>query len=238
MADPYVYPKTNCLINKAGIKEQKKLEDFENTIVNLSLIKLFKEDFIVKSVYDIFTIHKKIFEEVYDWAGEPRTINIIKQEVVLNGLSVVYCSHELIQRELNKLDIEFFKIAKPNQNKADFIKNISKAIASLWKIHPFREGNTRAVVTFLYFFVKNYKYDFDSVLLKKHAKYFRNSLVMASLGQYSENDHLEALLSDAISFRIKAKDNKRKDNSDVKYQEIKGVKMNEYQYNYHETDDK
>lgn len=58
------------------------------------------------------------------------------------------------------------------------------------------------------------------------------------MGQYSEYEHLDALLSDAISFRTKAKDNKRKDNSDVKYQEIKGVKMDEYQYNYHETDDK
>jgi cell filamentation protein len=152
MADPYVYPKTNILINKAGIKEQKKLEDFENTIVNLSLIKLFKEDFIVKSVYDIFIIHKKIFEEVYDWAGEPRIINIIKQEVVLNGLCVEYCDHELIQHELNKLDVEFFKIAKPNLNKADFIKNISKAIASLWKIHPFYRREYSSSRNFFIFF--------------------------------------------------------------------------------------
>lgn len=66
------------------------MEAYENTVVNLALLKLLKEDYIISHTNQLFEIHKRLFSDVYEWAGLPRTINIEKSEVILNGLSVKY----------------------------------------------------------------------------------------------------------------------------------------------------
>ena len=76
--DPYVYDDINVLKNLANIKEQHKLDDYETTMVNLGIIKLLKSDIEIVKVNDIFLIHKILFENVYEWAGEKRVINILK----------------------------------------------------------------------------------------------------------------------------------------------------------------
>ena len=80
MKDPYVYEGTNVLINKAGFKEQSSLDEFESTMTKIATINLSMSGFKYQSVQDIFKIHKQVFEKVYDWAGQPRTINIYKSE--------------------------------------------------------------------------------------------------------------------------------------------------------------
>ena len=48
------------------------------------------------------------------------------------------------------------------------------------------------------FFVESKGYYFDQNLMAESAGYVRNSFVMASLGEYSEYEHLERILTDAI----------------------------------------
>ena len=74
--DPYVYDDTNVLKNLANIKEQHKFDDYETTMVNLGIIKLLKSKVEISKVNDIFLIHKILFENVYEWAGKYRIINI------------------------------------------------------------------------------------------------------------------------------------------------------------------
>jgi len=60
----------------------------------------------------------------------------------------------------------------------------------------------------------------------EHSKFFRNALVLASIGEYSEYKHLEMILSDAISL-------KKVTNGESKYQTIKDYNLEKYEYNYH-----
>ena len=69
----------------------------------------------------------------------------------------------------------------------------------MWKIHPFREGNTRSVVVFLYFLAKQNNLELDTKLVGDNAKYFRNALVMASIDEYSESNYLNKILKDALN---------------------------------------
>ena len=78
MKDPYVYDNTNILKNLSGIKQQETLNNYETTMVNLGIINLLKSNIIISKVNDIFYIHKVLFENVYEWAGQARTINIFK----------------------------------------------------------------------------------------------------------------------------------------------------------------
>lgn len=74
----------------------------------------------------------------------------------------------------------------------------SKLIAKVWQVHPFREGNTRTVMTFATQFAEYHGFKMNKMLLKDNAKYVRNALVKASDGVYSEYKYLINIMQDAI----------------------------------------
>jgi hypothetical protein len=225
--DPYVYDDTNILKNLANIKEQNKLDDYETTMVNLGIIKLLKSDIEIVKVNDIFLIHKILFENVYDWAGEKRVINIYKTEPILNGLSVNYSDYKKIDFELTKIQKALDSTKWEDLPKNEMINKVVKIISSIWRVHSFREGNTRVVTLFLYYFLKTIGFKVNREFIDKHAKNFRNALALASIGEYSEYNYLEEILKDSISFKIFDGD------LNIKYQTIKDYNLDKYEYNYH-----
>ena len=76
-------------------------------------------------------------------------------------------------------------------------------LSKLWKIHPFREGNTRTIITFFELMIEdNYIY-IDSDLLKDNANYVRTSLVAANavfydIGDKRNCEYLENIISHAF----------------------------------------
>ena len=227
--DPYVYDDTNVLKNVANIKEQNKLDDYESTMVNLGIIKLLKSNIKINNTNDIFLIHKFLFENVYEWAGEKRVINIYKTEPILNGLSVTYSDYKKIDFDLNEIQKDIDLTNWEQLSKNEMICKGVKIISAIWQVHSFREGNTRVVTLFLYFFLKKIGFKVNREFIDKHAKYFRNALVLASIGKYSEYNYLEEILKDSISFKVI--DNEH----NVKYQSIKGYNLDKYEYNYHNS---
>jgi|SRR5690554_329014 len=226
MKDPYVYKDSDVLINKANLKEKDKLDEFENRMTNLALVMLFRSDFGINDASDIFKIHKMLFENVYEWAGKPRTINIYKSEPILQGLSVEYSSYQTIEKELDEINNKYLKNNINNLNKEDFIYLFVRLISDVWRVHPFREGNTRTISAFAFLFLRQYNYEFNAKLIKDNAKYFRNALVMASLKEYSEYKYLEKIITDAVGI---------KDFSKItsKYKKIKDYNVEDYEYVYH-----
>lgn len=231
MTDPYLYDKTNVLKNLMDIKDQDSLDDYENTVVNLSLLKLINEDYNIEHTSDIFDIHRRLFSEVYEWAGKARTIDIEKAEPVLNGLSVQYESASNIKKALDHIHNQYFDKLWSTYGSTSLIYELTRYIASIWKIHPFREGNTRTITTYMVFFLKRHGFSLDERLLKSHAAYFRNALVMASLGEYSEYQYLEEILDDAIMH--KSTSGKKTSTQSNKYEKIKHIKMKNHTHNYH-----
>lgn len=227
--DPYVYENTNILKNIVNIKEQNKLDDYETSMVNLGIIKLLKSNIEINKVNDIFEIHKVLFENVYEWAGKKRKINIYKAEPILNGLSVSYSEYNKIDIDLNKIQNDINHTKWEILSKNEMVKKVAEIISAIWQVHSFREGNTRVVTVFLYFFLKKLGFKVNREFINKHAKYFRNSLVLASIGEYSEYNYLEEILKDSISFKIMDND------FSEKYKTIKSYNLDKYEYNYHSS---
>lgn len=50
MHDPYIYDDTDVLINKVNIKDKGNLEEFENRMSNLALVKLIKTKINIKKL--------------------------------------------------------------------------------------------------------------------------------------------------------------------------------------------
>lgn len=227
MADPYVYEGTTVLKNLIGTKDQSILDDYETTVVQAALLHIYKTaSFDTSSTQCIFKIHEMLFSNVYDWAGRKRTMNIYKQEQILAGLSVEYSKFEKIETELKKVDRMIATANWDQMSQKKKYEKIAKITARIWQIHPFREGNTRTVSTFLFFFAQKVGIEIDMRFLEKNTKYFRNALVLASLGQYSELNHLVSIIEGSSSANTISK-------VQNDYSSIKGYNLDNYKYNYH-----
>ena len=229
MKDPYLYEDVKVLKNLEQIKDVKDLELFENRMTTLGILKLIKETPKIKDIYSIKDIHQVLFEKVYVWAGEYRTINIYKHEPLLNGLSIPYSSAKNINQDLMSLNKLLLMQNWVGLSRKSVATQLTLLISKLWKIHPFREGNTRAVASFTFLLLKQYGISFNFEIISTHAKYFRNALVMASLDESPEIDYLENMLFDSINIKPIA-------SNISKYKKIKDYEVETYEYNYHYTE--
>jgi cell filamentation protein len=226
MKDPYIDHDVQVLKNIKNIKDEKVLDEFENRMSTLGILKLIKNSPLIRNIDNIQEIHHVLFEKVYIWAGEYRTINIYKHEPIINGLSVSYSPAKNIKQDLITLQAIFNTQCWKKLPRLLLARQLSALISRLWKIHPFREGNTRAVTLFMYLLLKQNQVELNIDFITHHAKYFRNALVMASLEESPELHYLENIIFDSIQLRpisIKRK----------KYKKINDFDVEKYQYDYH-----
>lgn len=198
MSDPYLYPDVPVLRNILGIKTEHTLDLVEAEQSRANMMLLYDRGFSDFSPAGLQEIHKFLFGDIYDWAGRYRIINIEKAERLLGGRSVWYSNCTDIERDLSAA---FYKIDNFHWNsctREEFVSALTHLFPPVWQVHPFREGNTRSVVMLMTLFVESHGYYFDKDLLAASAGYVRDSLVMASIDQNSEFEHLERILLDAV----------------------------------------
>lgn len=192
----HCYPDSDVLINKYNIRDKALLERLEIQKVTTKLLGLDIRPERVKATFDtkhLITIHKYLFDGIYEWAGEFRNENLYKSEKVLSGGSAEYADHHDIERKLKAL-------LKKYQNKnwieeTDMTEKVSEFLLELWSFHPFREGNTRTCITFLWHYLRAKNIDFRVELLRNNPMYVRDSLVMAN---YDVKKYLQKIISDAL----------------------------------------
>ena len=236
MPDPYLYPNTNVLINKFDIQDAKRLSEVENDLV---YIKLFEaDDFMQDLSFDtagLKALHHYLFEDIYDWAGNFRTINIFKIERVIPGKSVEYGDHTQLQRLLDAAFFDLDETRWDELSKEARAKVFSRMFARIWQIHPFREGNTRTVTTFMLGYANRHGIAIDGSLLSKYNAYVRESLVMASIGEYSEYEHLEKIILDAMG-DADGSETDATEEATEQYAKINEYEVKDYYYRQFETD--
>ncbi len=78
-ADAYIDPETGVLKNKLGLTTDTSLEEAEASVAFLRALEL--EQHPIKGNFDLThlqAIHKKLFGDIYEWAGQIRTVDISK----------------------------------------------------------------------------------------------------------------------------------------------------------------
>ncbi len=196
--DIYLYEDSKILKNLLNIKDESELDLAEAELSRANMMILYEKGFSDFSPIGLCAIHKFLFGDVYEWAGKYRVINIQKREDILAGKSVWYSNCDNIEKDLKAAFAEINKVDWKSLSQPEFAKKVARLFPPIWQAHPFREGNTRTVVMFMTFFVENFGYYFDQLLIAESAGYMRNAFVLASLGEYSEYEHLEKILTDAI----------------------------------------
>ena len=198
MADPYLYSDVPILKNKLGIKNEKTLDLIEAEQSRVNMMLLYEKGFSNFTPAGLCEIHRFLFGDIYEWAGQYRIINIEKPEKLLGGRSVWYSNDEQIEGDLEEAFESISNFNWDNCSRKEFVSALAYLFPAVWQVHPFREGNTRTLVLFLTLFVEAHGYYFDKDLLAASAGYVRDSLVMASIDQNSQYEHLEKILLDAV----------------------------------------
>ena len=148
--------------------------------VSANISKLLQTDSFTYSVAGLAAIHKAIFDGVFKHAGQFRDYDITKKEWVLRGDTVLYAHWEDLSMTLQyDLDQERqFSYKSLDKNK--LVEHVAKFVSSLWQIHPFGEGNTRATAIFTIKYLRSLGFDVNNDLFEQHSWYFRNALVRAN----------------------------------------------------------
>lgn len=188
MRDIYFYEDINVLRNKLNIKNESDLEKAEADFISSRIVELEYNEIEEDISLNFFKlIHFKLFQDIYEWAGEFRKINIEKYERVLHGLSIKYEGFENIESKMNEI-FEYIKNMQiKDMSKDELLDYIVDISVKLWKVHPFREGNTRIVILFIFKYLQRNEIKIDKELFYKNSKYVRDAFVAASF----EDDELE-----------------------------------------------
>lgn len=199
MRDPYLYKDIDVMKNKLNIKNQEKLESAEAALTLSKLLQITDFENGSFTIEKLKSIHKHIFGDIYEWGGEFRKVNIEKSERVLNGLSVKYSDHRNVEKDAKKV-IDKLNSGNnwSNLSLEQKAEKLSKLTAELWRVHCFREGNTRTTITFIELFAKSKGIEIDKTLLKSNSAYVRDSLVLSSIDEYSQGEYLTRIIKDSI----------------------------------------
>ena len=154
--DVYCIPGTAVLKNKAGITDQEQLDEFEGDFTAIRLLELTQNP--VEGSFDLAhlcKIHEYLFQDVYEWAGEVRTVDIIR------GGSR-FCNVRHIQSYSNTV---FSALAAEkylvNLEPKVFANRLAHYLSEINAIHPFREGNGRVQRLFISQLAKQTGYSLD-----------------------------------------------------------------------------
>lgn len=142
--DPYLDKASGILRNRLGITDQAELDRAEATLALVRSLELVKQP--VDGRYDLAhlqEIHARLFGDVYDWAGQIRTVDISKGDTrFANFQQIESYAPEIfkpLHREqlLRALDVD------------TFCQRAGHYLGELNVLHPFREGNGRSIREFV-----------------------------------------------------------------------------------------
>ena len=152
----------------------------EADLVSQHIAEVLSEDSFTFSPEELVSIHRRLFEGVFEFAGRIRDYDITKNEWVLNGDTVRYGSSyrlmEMLAFDL-KQEREFSYVGLAE---TEIVRHIARFTSNLWQIHAFGEGNTRTTGVFVIKYLRTIGFDVANDVFAENAWYFRNALVRAN----------------------------------------------------------
>lgn len=184
-ADRYTDPDSGVLKNIPGLRDQQALDAFEADVTAIRLLELAEHP--IPGNFDLAhlkAMHRHLFRDVYDWAGELRTVDISKGDSRFGNCRMI---ESYLEKVLSGIAAEDFLATCPPER---FVSRLAHYMAEINAAHPFREGNGRVQRAFC-------------ALLAERAGYFiefdqvdRDGMYAAMIASFrGDNAPLETLLA-------------------------------------------
>lgn len=140
----YCYPDSSVLRNKLNLRDAALLRRVEADLSGARQTEIFYSPVVGGfTTTHLCRIHRKLFGDVYSFAGHFRREDIAKGST---RFLAYFQIKEKLQTLLNELKQERWLTDLPER---DFLKRSAYYMAELNYIHPFREGNGRAIREFM-----------------------------------------------------------------------------------------
>ena len=137
---------------------------------------------------------------------------MVKEEFIFPGYSIPYSYHKNISKDLKQRLKELDSTPWESMSEEEIARVFARKIALLWKVHPFRDGNTRTILSFSYMYAKAHGFPMDmqtftdnlARLYYENGKVSRHSIrdkfVIASLEEenYPEVEPLAAVFEQSM----------------------------------------
>lgn len=168
----YYIPGTEVLQNRFNETDPVKLKKLEESKVSGRMLLLVQQP--IRGNFD-FThmkaIHKFLFQDVYEWAGEERTAPSFGEPFMNKEGHEYFPAGEPLTNQLNKL---YGELADKNYLVGLPLDVFAKELANSWceinVAHAFREGNTRSQFIFFSELAKHAGYQLDASALAADEK--------------------------------------------------------------------
>lgn len=162
MSNPYIDP-SGVHYNLLGITDRQALHQKEYQLTQSRALQLAVKP--IKGEFDLAhlrAIHKHIFQDVYPWAGELRTVNYSKRNENRPGWKGVFAkTNEFEEKAKAAHDLSLSKNHLRGLNRSEFVDSITELYAQWNSLHPFPEGNGRATQTMLHQLAKEAGYELN-----------------------------------------------------------------------------
>lgn len=132
MRDIYLYEDCDVMKNLLHIKDKSLLDDAEADYVTYRLKEIAINPLPGRYNYKhLLKLHKYIFQDIYEWAGQPRTLNIYKEEPVLGGISIDYSDTRNISKDAENALTEMRKKLWNTMTKHEAATQFADSLAKL-----------------------------------------------------------------------------------------------------------
>jgi len=170
--DPYVYDGTQVLINRFSITDPTALRNLETDLTLITLADLDAQhlpgDYTLAHLQ---AFHRAIFECIYPWAGQIRTVAI--------GHTAWFCLPQYIQVNAEAI---FTALAAESHledlPRDQFAQRAAWYLGEINALHPFRDGNGRAQRAFLAQLARDAGWPIDFTRMDPAENYAASKLAM------------------------------------------------------------
>ncbi|WP_215399526.1 Fic/DOC family protein [Rheinheimera oceanensis] len=185
--DRYCYPNSVVLRNKLGIQDEETFENAEREITEISIGHIHYKEPPYSLPY-LQNIHYLLFNELYDWAGEIRTVDISK-------IGTRFCTVRRIEPEINKI---FSRLEKDSYllrfSGENLISKLAEYYGDFNIIHPFREGNGRVQRIFFDHIALHNGYRLNWNAVKSEDEWIQANIDSVLV----QNERLESIFNDIL----------------------------------------
>lgn len=168
------------------------MENSNNKVTEQQLIsyrssEILKNQGFSLSPVTLLSIHKTLFNGIYEGAGTLRKNNLIQPEYNFKEGSLAFSDYTILTDLLTFEMVEEKKFDYDTLSRDDKIKHIATFVSSLWQIHPFSYGNTLTLTIFLNKYLVSLGYTFSYNIFFKNLKLFKSALVSANYSNLNAN---------------------------------------------------
>lgn len=183
------------LRNLIGAKTVAELAQQENRITMLRVLQVERGEVNIPGMFDFAhqcAIHAHIFGDIYEWAGQPRTVDMGKTHRLWPAAGIQ-----------TQAPTTYGAIADDNYlrglGRAAFVARLAEHWGEINVLHAFREGNTRSQRVFFGLLCRQAGYELDATFLEVHYAEFNSARESAMLT--ARSDTFAGFLTDAVHRR-------------------------------------